>query len=234
MEAEKELEVLDSIEQEIKDNSSSEHQEENESNSQAKNLVVTPVQQEIIKELTKIDIELESLEKVSVDEDAFYDQLDESLTDEEKYLQEENPKAYLKLVDSKKKEFLKNNSNEEKKNTLLEQKKELELKNAIEVGITEVTAIYKNYNHIEMQSFYTKKLTKEEQEEIISSSSSTTDIFKKTYEKYLNKNGKSAEIKNTPAPNTPDLSKVTKQSIKGNHISEIDSDEEKYKRGLGV
>ena len=234
MEVAKEVEAFDGLEQELKENPSSEQQEQKEDNSQTKNLVVTPAQQDIMKELAKIDIELEGLEKVTIDEDAFYDQLDESLTDEEKYLQEEKPKEFLKLIDKKKKEFLKNNSNEDKKNILLEQKKDLELKNAIEVGITEVTAIYKDYNNAEMQSYFNNKLTKEEQKEIMNSSQSTTDVFKKTYESYLNKNGKSAEIKNNPAPNTPDLSKVIKQTVKPNQIDNIDSDEEKYKRGLGV
>jgi hypothetical protein len=121
-----------------------------------------------------------------------------------------------------------------KKEYFIRTKRDLELKNAIEVGVTEVTAIYKDYNHTEMQAFWNKKLNKEEQDEILSSSNSTTEVFKKTHEKYLEKSGKKAEIKNTPVPNTPDLSKVIKQSIKPTQISEIDSDEEKYKRGLGV
>lgn len=229
---EKDIQEVENLEQEF----SSENQttkinnEENES----KNIIVTPAQQDIIKELAKIDIELGNLENVSINEDDFYDKLDDLLTDEEKYLQEENPKKYLKLVDAKKQEFFKNNSNEEKKNILLEQKKDLELKNAIEVGVVEVTAIYKDYKHLEMQDFWNKKLNKEEQDEILNSSNSTTEVFKKTYEKFLEKSGKKIEIKNTPVPNTPDLSKVIKQSIKATQISEIDSDEEKYKRGLGV
>ena len=228
----KEIQEVESLEQEF----ASENQttKTNDEDNQSKNIVVTPVQQDIIKELAKIDIELGNLENSSINEDEFYDKLDEILTDEEKYLLEEKPKQYHKLIDIKKKEFLKNNSNEEKKNVLLEQKKDLELKNAIEVGVVEVTAIYKDYNHIEMQTFWNKKLNKEEQDEILSSSTSTTEVFKKTHEKYLEKSGKKAEIKNTPVPNTPDLSKVIKQSIKPTQISEIDSDEEKYKRGLGV
>lgn len=229
---EKELEEVENLEQEF----SSENQttKANDEDSQPKNIVVTPVQQDIIKELAKIDIELNNLEGNTIGEDEFYDNLDEILTDEEKYLQEENPKEYLKLIDSKKQEFFKNNSHEEKKNILLEQKKDLELKNAIEVGVVETTAIYKDYNHIEMQTFWNKKLNKEEQDEILGSSTSTTEVFKKTYEKYLEKSGKKLEIKSTPAPNTPDLSKVIKQPIKANQIDEIDNDNEKYKRGLGV
>lgn len=229
---EKEIQEVESLEQEF--GSENQTTKTNDEDNQPKNIVVTPAQQDIIKELAKIDIELGNLENVNINEDEFYDKLDEILTDEEKYLQEENPKKYLKLIDTKKQEFFKNNSNEEKKNILLEQKKDLELKNAIEIGVVEVSAIYKDYNHLEMQTFWNKKLNKEEQDEILGSSASTTEVFKKTYEKHLEKSGKKAEIKNTPAPNTPDLSKVIKQSIKPTQISEIDSDEEKYKRGLGV
>jgi hypothetical protein len=50
----------------------------------------------------------------------------------------------------------------------------------------------------------------------------------------LEKSGKKVEIKNTPPPNTIDMSKVQKQPIKANQISEIDSEEEKYKKALGV
>lgn len=232
MEVNDELENFENVEKELGNNPIPAIEEEKDSNS--KNITVTPVQQDIIKELAKIDIELEALEKITINEDEFYEKLDELLTDEEKYMQENEPKEYLKLIDSKKKEYLKNNSNEDKKNILLEQKKDLELKNAIEVGVVEVTAIYKDYKHSDMQSFFNNKLTKEEQKEILNSSKTTTDVFKKTYEQYLSKNGKSLEIKNNPLPNTPDLSKVTKQSIKPTQISAIDSEEEKYKKGLGV
>ena len=113
-------------------------------------------------------------------------------------------------------------------------KKELELRNAIEIGVLEVTKLYKDYNHIEMQTFYNKKLSKEEQEEILNTSKTTFEVFKKTHEKYLEKNGKSKDIKNTPAPNTPDFTKVIKEPMKNNHISQIDSEDEKYKKALGV
>jgi hypothetical protein len=129
---------------------------------------------------------------------------------------------------------IQNNTNEAQKNALLEQKKDLELKNAIEIGVMEVTAIYKDYNHTEMQTFWNKKLNKEEQDEILTNAKSTAEVFKKTHEKFLEKSGKKVEIKNTPPPNTIDMSKVQKQPIKANQISEIDSEEEKYKKALGV
>lgn len=226
------VEEIDAVEQEFTTNSQTSENPSNEE--QTKNIIVTPAQQDILKEITKIDIELEALEKTTVNEDEFYDKLDDILTPEEKYLQEDNPKEYLKVIDAKKKEYIQNNTNEAQKNALLEQKKDLELKNAIEIGVMEVTAIYKDYNHTEMQTFWNKKLNKEEQDEILTNAKSTAEVFKKTHEKFLEKSGKKVEIKNTPPPNTIDMSKVQKQPIKANQISEIDSEEEKYKKALGV
>lgn len=208
--------------------------QETKSNSEDGNIVVTQVQQEIIKEIAKLDVELEQLNSITPNIDEFYDSLDDLLSDEEKYLQEENPKEYLKLVDKKKQEFLNSKSNDSKKAELEEKRKELELKNAIELGVVEVTKLYKDYNHLEMQTFFSKKLNQEEKDEIINSSKNTFDIFKKTHEKFLEKSGKAQEIKKTPAPNTPDFSKVIKQPITNSQINQIDSEEEKYKKALGV
>lgn len=230
MEMEKEINDIDNLEKEINGESPETNVDDNSKN----NIVVTQAQQEIIKELAKIDVELEQLGSTQINEDEFYDSLDETLTDEEKYLQEENPKEYLKLVDKKKKEFLATKSNDSKKNELLEKKNDLELKNAIEEGVIQVTRIYKDYNHEEMQTFFVKKLNQEEKDEILNTAKSTLEVFKKTHEKYLEKNGKIKDIKNTPAPNTPDLTKVIKQPIQNNQMNQIDSEEEKYKKALGV
>ncbi len=234
-----ELENLEQVEKELtskdnSENSNSSNSEKQDDDSKDKNITITSTQHEILKEITRVDLEIEKLQTSDVNEDEFYEKLDELLTDEEKYLQEENPKEYLKLVDTKKKEFFKNNSNEDKIKELSEKKKELELKSAIESGVVEVTKKYKDYNHEEMGLFYKNKLNKEEQEEIINSSTSMVDVFKKTYEKFLEKNGRVTEVKNKPAPNTPDLSIVNKQPIKQNEINMIDSEDEKYKKALGV
>lgn len=230
MEIKDEINDIDNLEKEINGESPETNVDDNSKN----NIVVTQAQQEIIKELAKIDVELEQLGSTQINEDEFYDSLDETLTDEEKYLQEENPKEYLKLVDKKKKEFLATKSNDSKKNELLEKKNDLELKNAIEEGVIQVTRIYKDYNHEEMQTFFVKKLNQEEKDEILNTAKSTLEVFKKTHEKYLEKNGKIKDIKNTPAPNTPDLTKVIKQPIQNNQMNQIDSEEEKYKKALGV
>ena len=230
MEIENEIKDIDNLDKEI----NGENQESNIDDNSTNSIVVTQTQQEIMKEIAKIDVELEQLDSTQINDDEFYDSLDETLTDEEKYLQEENPKEFLKLVDKKKREYIASKSNESKKNDLLEKKKDLELKNAIEDGLLQVTKMYKDYNHEEMQTFFSKKLNQEEKDEILNTSKSTFEVFRKTHEKYLEKNGKNKDIKNTPPPNTPDLKNVIKQPIKGEQINNINSEEERYKKALGV
>ena len=76
-------------------------------------------------------------------------------------------KRISKLVDKKKSEYIASKSNDSKRNDLLEKKKDLELKNAIEDGLLQVTKMYKDYNHEEMQTFFSKKLNQEEKDEIL-------------------------------------------------------------------
>jgi len=107
-----ELENLEQVEKELtskdnSENSNSSNSEKQDDDSKDKNITITSTQHEILKEITRVDLEIEKLQTSDVNEDEFYEKLDELLTDEEKYLQEENPKAYLKLVDTKKKSFLK-------------------------------------------------------------------------------------------------------------------------------
>ena len=150
MEIENEIKDIDNLDKEI----NGENQEPNIDDNSTNSIVVTQTQQEIMKEIAKIDVELEQLDSTKINDDEFYDSLDETLTDEEKYLQEENPKEYLKLVDKKKSEYIASKSNDSKRNDLLEKKKDLELKNAIEDGLLQVTKMYKDYNHEEMQTFF--------------------------------------------------------------------------------
>jgi len=196
-------------------------------------ITITEKQANIIQELAKIDVQLEELDKATINEDEFYNNLNDVLSEEEKYLQDENIKEYLKIVEKKRKEFIKSKSNDSLKEELLKKKKDLELDNAIEDGRIKITKIYKDYNHDEMANFYKQKLTQEEKDEIEQTSKNTFDVFKKTYEKYLEKTGSKVELKSTKAPNTPHLKNIVKQSIK-NQIDELDSEDEKYKKALGV
>lgn len=97
MEIENEIKDIDNLDKEI----NGENQEPNIDDNSTNSIVVTQTQQEIMKEIAKIDVELEQLDSTKINDDEFYDSLDETLTDEEKYLQEENPKEFLKLVDKK-------------------------------------------------------------------------------------------------------------------------------------
>lgn len=191
-------------------------------------------QEGILKEIGKIDLEIEQLKSSAVNEDEFYDNLDSLLSDEEKYLAEEDSKAYLKLIDKKKKEFFESKSNDKKIEELEEQKRDLELQNQIEIGLKAVTKLYKDYNHDDMEIFFKRKLNQDERDEILQNSKTTFDVFKMTYEKYLEKNGKKLEVKSVEAPNIPNMNKIIKESIKDRNIDMIDSEDEKYKKALGV
>jgi|GEM_PF-2132053 len=231
-----ELEKIEEVEQSlnIKDeNVNLQDEQEIKDEEQLDAITITPKQQNIIQELAKIDIELEQLEKTPINEDEFYDVLDDILSEEEKYLQDENPKEYLKVVEKKRKEFIKSKSNDSLKFELIEKRKELELNNAIEDGRLKITRVYKDYNHDAMANFFHKKLTQEEKDEILQSSKNTFDVFKKTYDKYQEKQAVQVEVKSAKAPNTPNFKNISKQSIK-NQIDELDSEDEKYKKALGV
>jgi len=227
-----ELEEIEEVEQSlsIKDENVKTQDQQNLPND---TIIVTPTQADIVKQIAKIDVQLEELEKATINEDEFYNSLDELLSEEEKYLQDENIKEYLKVVEKKRKEFIKSKSNDSLKEELLQKKKDLELDNAIEDGRIKITKLYKDYNHDEMANFFHKKLTQEEKDEILQTSKNTYDVFKKTYDKYLEKTGSQIELKSTKAPNTPNLKNIVKQSIK-NQIDELDSEDEKYKKALGV
>ena len=195
---------------------------------------ITHKQQEISKQIAIIDNEIDSLSKVTVNEDDFYENIDELLTDEDRYLQEENPKEYLKVVDKKKKEYLDSKSNKEVIAQKQKERDDLQYQSDIEDGIKNVTKVYKDYSHEESAKFFATKLSKEQQEEIYKKSATFADVFKLTHEKYLEANGKKPEVKNTEAPNTIDLSKVTQTSLKNKDILAIDSEDEKYSKALGV
>jgi len=229
-----ELEDIEAVEQSLSTKDENiQTQETKEAMDEDETIVVTPNQQDIVKQIAKIDVQLEELEKSTINEDEFYNSLDDVLSEEEKYLQDENIKEYLKIVDKKRKEFIKSKSNDSLKFELEQKKKDLELENAIEDGRIKVSKLYKDYNHEAMENFYRQKLTQEEKDEILQSAKTTYDVFKKTYEKYLEKTGSQIELKSTKAPNIPNLKNIVKQSIK-NQIDEIDSEDERYKKALGV
>jgi Flp pilus assembly protein CpaB len=154
------VEEIDAVEQEFTTNSQTSENPSNEE--QTKNIIVTPAQQDILKEITKIDIELEALEKTTVNEDEFYDKLDDILTPEEKYLQEDNPKEYLKVIFDK---F-------DEKGTLVSESKEYNQRMKAASGIDSVSA-----NKILTDNLL--KTQKSQNIDAVAGATSNVSIFKK-------------------------------------------------------
>jgi hypothetical protein len=226
---------LDNLEKEINPDIVNNEREDDKTSEAINNTIeITPTQQEITKKIAVIDSEIATLSKVTINEDEFYENLDEFLTDEDRYLQEENPKEYLKIVDKKKKEYIASKSNNEEIAKKQEERNNLQYEADIEDGIRNVTKTYKDYNHQTSANFFATKLSKEQQEEIYKKSTTVGDVFKLTHEKYLELNGKKVEVKNTPAPATVNLNNITQSSLKNKDILAIDSEDEKYKKALGV
>ncbi len=196
--------------------------------------VLSSKQTDILKQSAVLEKEIEDLEKVSVNEDEFYEKLDDILTDEEAYLKETDEAAYLKLVAQKRDKWIEENSNSKVINDKKEQLRTLEIQNAVETGIQEVTKIYPEYNHEQMSEFSKKELTLKEQEEINNKAENFFDVFKLVHEKYLEKSGKpNPTIKTTPPPPTPKTDDIKQENLKAGDIEEINSADEKYKNAMG-
>jgi len=217
------------------ENTSNNEEVNKETHTQTTNntIEITPKQQEITKQIAIIDNEIDSLKKVTVSIDDFYDNIDDILTDEDRYLQEENPKEYLKVIDKKRKEYFESKANSAEIEKKEKEKAELQYQSDIEDGIKDVTKVYKDYNHTESAKFFASKLSKEQQEEIYKKSANFGEVFKFTHEKYLETNGKQAEIKSQKAPATVNLNNITQTSLKNKDIISIDSEDEKYSKALG-
>lgn len=231
-----ELADLENLEKDVNTENTSNNEEVNEEkNAETVNntIEITPKQQELSKQIAIIDNEIDSLKKVVISEDDFYDNIDDILTDEDRYLQEENPKEYLKVVDKKKKEYLESKSNGAEIEKKEKEKAELQYQSDIEDGIKDVTKVYKDYNHTESAKFFATKLSKEQQEEIYKKSANFGEVFKFTHEKYLEANGKQTEIKSQKAPATVNLNNVAQTPLKNKDIIAIDSEDEKYSKALG-
>ncbi|MDX9744789.1 MAG: hypothetical protein RBT59_13285 [Arcobacteraceae bacterium] len=227
-----EIDDLENLEKDVSTGNTSNNEEEN-TQTISNTIEVTPKQQEITKQIAIIDNEIETLSKVTISEDDFYDNIDDILTDEDRYLQEENPKEYLKVVDKKKKEYLESKSNGAEIEKKEKEKADLQYASDIEDGLKYVTKIYKDYNHNQSAEFFATKLSKEQQEEIYKKSADFGEVFKFAHEKYLEANGKQAEIKNQKAPTTINLNNITQTSLKNKDIIAIDSEDEKYSKALG-
>ncbi len=194
---------------------------------------VTHEQLSINKEIAKIDLQLESLTSQPLDIEAFYNNLDTELSDEEQQLEFSDKSAYMKLVAQKAKEFETKNANSEAIVKLQEDKKELEAIYMRQSAIMEVSNKYPDYNHETIMKFYQNKLSKDEQEEIMKSATSYVDVYVNTYKKFLTLNH--TNIHSAKNPNIPNLNNARRQSVNNADIEHgMTSHDAQLRQALGL
>ncbi len=217
---------------EEKENPSSETKTEDKKTNN--NITVTPEQIEISKAITKVDLEIEAMEKDNtVDVDKFYNTLDELLTDEEQQLEHDDKSAYMKLVSDKEKEYVKENSKDEQIKELKTKKEELSGTYQRQEAIVEVSAKYPDYNHKEVLDFFERKLNQDEKDEVFKGATSYADVYEKTYKKFIEVNP--ANIQSEETPNIPKVNDSRKQSVKDKDIGTgLQSEEEAFEDALGL
>jgi len=195
--------------------------------------LVTQEQITLNKEIAKLDVQIEALSGSTVNVEAFYDNLETHLSEEEQALEFSDKSAYMKLVSKKAKEYEATQSKQGEINKLLEQKKELELVYERQSAIVEVTAKYPHYDHDKVLNFFLNDLSKSEQDKITQSSKSYADVYENTYKKYVAQNP--ANIHSTPTPNIPNVNNVRKQSVNNSTIDNgFSSHDEQLKQALGL
>lgn len=195
--------------------------------------LVTQEQISINKELTKLDVQIEALEASVVDVNAFYENLETELSEEEQSLEFSDKSAYMKLVSKKAKEYEVTHSKQSEIAALNSQKQELERVYERQSAITEVTAKYPDYNHEKVLAFYMQELSSNEQNAIISASKSYADVYENAYKKYIITNPSNIHTK--IVPNIPNINNVRKQNVNNGSIENgLTSHDEQLRQALGL
>lgn len=173
---------------------------------------LTDEQINIQKDITKIDIQIEELEKQTVDVEDFYNNIDTHLSEDEQALEFENKPKYMKIVNEKLLEFQKQKSNTKELESLKEQKEELNRVYERQGAIAQVSAKHPQFDYEKVHEFFTTELSKKEQDKIYEDASSYADVYELAFKKMIEQNPKN--IQQERAPNIPDVSKVSKTQPK--------------------
>lgn len=196
--------------------------------------IITAEEQGIVaKEIIRIDLQIEALEKESVDTDGFYANIDEHLSEAEQQLEFEDKPKYMKLVAEKLKEYVSSHSKADEIEQLKSNKAELEAISERQRAIIEVTAKHPDFNYEKIHTFFDKKLSKEEQEAIYAASKSYAEVYENTYKKYIELHP--VNVRKTPSPDIPNVNKTRRQSVTPQQVTEgAMSDDQKLKAALGL
>ena len=208
-------------------------QKEQEQVSPPNTTTLTDEQLSINQEITKIDIQIEALQKNTVDIGVFYDNLEDELSEEEQALEFSDKSAYMKLVSQKAQEYEKNNSKSDEIQALEEEKKEKQLVYERQSAIVAVSQKYPAYNHEKVLNYFTEELSQKQQQAIFDASESYTDVYVKSYESYMQSNPQN--ILQEKAPNIPDVNNVRKDIAKGNDTDDgLRSEDQMLQEALGL
>jgi len=195
--------------------------------------VVTPEQISIQKDIAKIDVKLEELQKSTVNMDNFFSNIENELTEKEQQLEFEDKSAYMKLVNEKAREYEQKNSSSKELEELTQEKEELEAIYERQNAIVEVSAKHPDYNHEKMLEYFNEDLSKSEQAKIFEASQSYTDVYENTYKRYLEANP--AQVKDVQAPNIPNVNNTRKQAPTNDDTDDnLISEDERLKEALGL
>jgi hypothetical protein len=194
---------------------------------------MTEEQVEITKQIALIDADLEKLQGRQVDTGAFYDNLDEYLTEEEASLEFSDKSAYMKLVGDKLAEYTESNSNASAVKELEEKKEELQQIYKRQEGIVEVSGKYPDFDYEKMQEFFENDLSKAEQQKIIGASASYAEVYENTFKRYQEVNP--SAIAQVEPPHIPDPAALRTQTLKPGSIDvNLMDEDEGLKDALGI
>lgn len=207
--------------------------EDNKSEENEALKLLSQSQNDVEKEIIRIDMQIEALSGATVDMEKFYDTIEEHLTAEEQDLEFSDKSAYMKVLHKKAQEFEKSNSKEKEVQELKDQKKELEGMKSRQSAIIEVSKKYPDYNHESLMEFFNNDLSKKDQDAILSASSSYEEVYENTYKKYREAFPKN--IKTTPPPNIPNINNTRKTDVKSDDVDNgFTSNDEKLQAALGL
>jgi hypothetical protein len=193
----------------------------------------TADQNEITKDIIKLELQIDELKNSHVDTTDFYDHLDVYLSEDEQALEFENKSAYMKIVAVKLKEYEAKHSSADELQKLEEQKTELENAHARSTAIMSVSSKYPDFNYDAVQAFFENKLNKEQQAEIYAKSQSYQDVYENAYKMYIEANP--SNVQEQKNPKIPNLNNVRKQTTTNKAIDDgLVSDDEKLRNALGI
>jgi hypothetical protein len=183
-------------------------------------------------QLATIKAKFETTQKDAPDTSEFYANLEKHLTKEELELEYEKDKtAYFKIIEEKKEQWIKDNTNDTSE---LEQELErAELNLAVAKGIETTLKKYPDYNHARLAEFYNDELTNKQKRELDKGSTvdNLADHFEKVYKLYKEKYP--TKVKQKETPEVPNVSKHSKQTIDANENLKSKEEDKAYMESIG-